>query len=164
LVDRLGEAAGNIVDAVSGEVLGQHRGTFTVTIGQRRGLDLRVPAEDGTPRYVVDIDMETRNVIVGSPDLLDVHAIEATHPIWCGASLDSNSRELLVQVRAHSDPVPAQVRFDGETVRVELIDPIRGLAPGQTVAIFDGTRVVGSATIDATDRIAAREPLASTRQ
>ena len=55
LVGKLGEQSGVIRDAASGEVLGQHRGTFTVTIGQRRGLNLTTPAEDGQPRYVVDV-------------------------------------------------------------------------------------------------------------
>ncbi len=164
LVDRLGEAPGNVIDAGSGEVLGRHRGTFTVTIGQRRGLDLKIPAEDGAPRYVIDVDVATGDVIVGSPELLDVRHLEASHPIWCGPALDEAAREVLVQVRAHAEPVPATASFDGAIVRVDLHVPIRGLAPGQTVAIYDATRVVGSATVDATDRIAARTAAASMAQ
>jgi tRNA-specific 2-thiouridylase len=156
LVERLGEDPGNVIDASSGEVIGRHRGTFTVTIGQRRGLDLKIPAEDGAPRYVIDVDVVSGDVIVGSPDLLDVWRIEATNPIWCGPALGAEAAAVLVQVRAHADPVAAQARLDGSTVRVDLTEPIRGLAPGQTVALYDGTRVVGSATVDATDRIASR--------
>src|SRR4029079_1934863 len=37
LADRLGEAPGDIVDAASGAVLGQHKGAFAYTVGQRRG-------------------------------------------------------------------------------------------------------------------------------
>ena len=43
---------------------------------------------------------------------------------------------------------------DGE-VAIELLDPAYGIAPGQAAVIYDGTRVVGSATISATDRVAA---------
>ena len=40
---------------------------------------------------------------------------------------------------------------DGRLV-VDLDVPVRGVAPGQSVVLYDGTRVVGSATITATDR------------
>ena len=37
-------------------------------------------------------------------------------------------------------------------VEVELLDPAEGIAPGQAVVVYDGSRVVGSATISATAR------------
>jgi tRNA-specific 2-thiouridylase len=42
-----------------------------------------------------------------------------------------------------------------ERVEIELLDPAYGIAPGQAAVIYDGTRVVGSATISATTRAAA---------
>lgn len=54
---RLGDAPADIVDVDSGEVLGHTEVAYALTIGQRRGLDLRVPAADGEPRYVVDVDL-----------------------------------------------------------------------------------------------------------
>ena len=71
---RLGEHPGDIVDVASGEVVAHHEGAHAFTIGQRRGLNLRVPAEDGAPRYVVDVDIATSTVFVGSPEQLDVWA------------------------------------------------------------------------------------------
>jgi tRNA-specific 2-thiouridylase len=59
----------------------------------------------------------------------------------------------LVQLRAHGDPLPAVVRhLDDDTLDVELLAAARGVAPGQAVVVYDGTRVVGSATIDRTRR------------
>jgi tRNA-specific 2-thiouridylase len=43
---------------------------------------------------------------------------------------------------------------DGE-LRVRLDQPVRGIAPGQAIVLYDGTRVVGSATIASTDRMVA---------
>ena len=40
---------------------------------------------------------------------------------------------------------------DGRLV-VDLDDPVRGVAPGQSVVLYEGTRVVGSATIGETSR------------
>jgi tRNA-specific 2-thiouridylase len=60
-------------------------------------------------------------------------------------------------VRAHGDEVPAWARVDDdepEVVHVRLDARLRGVAPGQSVVLYDGTRVVGSATIASTDRSA----------
>ena len=43
LAERLGEAPGDIVDARTGEVLGQHSGAYAYTVGQRKGLHLTGP-------------------------------------------------------------------------------------------------------------------------
>lgn len=148
---RVESVPGPIVDAGSGAVVGHHAGANTFTIGQRRGLDLRTPAEDGSPRYVVGVDIATSTVTVGSADLLDVAAIEGDHLTWTTDPL-TDRRHLAVQVRAHADPVEAAVRVGNDRMLIALDTPIRGLAPGQTVVVYDGTRVVGSATVDATHR------------
>jgi tRNA-specific 2-thiouridylase len=52
------------------------------------------------------------------------------------------------QVRAHGEEVPAQAWADGDgLVEVRLSGRLRGVAPGQSVVLYEGTRVVGSATI-----------------
>jgi tRNA-uridine 2-sulfurtransferase len=49
--------------------------------------------------------------------------------------------------------VPAVVRLlEDNTLDVELLTPARGVAPGQAAVVYDGTRVVGSVTIDRTRR------------
>jgi tRNA-specific 2-thiouridylase len=150
---RLGTAPGDIVDAESGDVVARHEGAYAFTIGQRRGLNLRVPAEDGSPRYVVDVDVQTRTVTVGAPELLDVDVIEGIRPIWAGGAIGEVDIDVFAQVRAHGTPVPARARLVGDRVIVDLGEPIRGLARGQAVVLYDGTRVVGSATVDATHRV-----------
>lgn len=148
---RVESTPGLIVDAGTGAVVGNHSGAHAYTIGQRRGLDLRTPAEDGAPRYVVDVDVSTSTVTVGSAEMLDITAIEADHVTWAGNPQDGR-RPLAVQVRAHADPVDAAVGVEGDRMHIELETAIRGLAPGQTVVVYDGTRVVGSATVDVTHR------------
>lgn len=152
LAVHVGAAPGAVVDAETGAVLGSHPDAHAFTIGQRRGLDLRVPSEDGSPRYVVDVDIDTSTVRVGRAELLDVHGLEGGHLTWAGEPSGSTPRPVSVQVRAHAAPVPASLRIvDGRAV-VELSEPIRGLARGQTAVFYDGDRVIGSVTIDATDR------------
>lgn len=152
LVDRIGDRPGSIVDVSTGREVGQHRGIFTVTIGQRRGLDLRIPGEDGRPRYVVDVDAATDTVLVGPAEQLDVTALWARDVIWAGPPLDGNWREVMAQVRAHHEAVPARARITDEELQVELREPIRGLAAGQSVVIYAGTRALGSGRIAKTVR------------
>ena len=146
----LGEKPGPIVDVSTGRDVGSHQGTFTVTIGQRRGLDLRIPGEDGRPRYVVDIDDSTDTVYVGSPEMLDVDGLVADHVIWAAPALTAEWSNVSAQVRAHHHPVPAQARMLDDTIDVVLLEPVRGLATGQTVVLYSDSRVLGSGRISQT--------------
>lgn len=144
-------AHGDIVD-VDGNRVGAHEGVFGFTVGQRKGLRIGTPAPDGRPRYVLDVSPVSRTVTVGSAADLDVCALTGVRPRWC-ADPPRGRVEALVQLRAHGDPLPAVVRLvDAETLDVELLSAARGVAPGQAVVVYDGTRVVGSATIDRTRR------------
>ncbi|WP_256792571.1 tRNA 2-thiouridine(34) synthase MnmA [Terrabacter sp. Ter38] len=147
LTRELGEAPGDIVDT-SGEVVGQHAGAFAYTVGQRRGLALSRPAADGEPRYVVEVRAETNQVVVGAADLLGVNAITGDHARWCGLAPEGVVH-VGAQVRAHGEEYAATARADGDRVEVRLEGRVRGVAPGQSVVLYEGTRVVGSATISA---------------
>ena len=56
------------------------------------------------------------------------------------------------QVRAHGETVPATAWCDGDDLVVELVEPLRGVAPGQAVVLYDADAVIGSATIASTVR------------
>ncbi|HEX7106688.1 MAG TPA: tRNA 2-thiouridine(34) synthase MnmA [Acidothermaceae bacterium] len=146
-----GDARGDIVD-VEGNRLGEHDGVFGFTVGQRKGLRIGTPAPDGRPRYVLDVSPVSRTVTVGTAADLDVRALTGVRPRWC-AEPPVGRVERLVQLRAHGEPMPAVVRLlDDGRLDVELLRAARGVAPGQAVVVYDGTRVVGSATIDRTRR------------
>ena len=148
LGDRAPNRGGDILDDATGEVLGHHEGTWAYTVGQRKGLRLGRPAPDGKPRFVLDIEPVTGTVTVGSKERLAVDGLACTRPRWCGAI--PRLLRGTVQLRAHGAELPAVVRVDGDRVDVELLEPASGVAPGQTAVFYDGSRVVGSARIDAT--------------
>lgn len=158
LRDKLGDRApnheGTIVDDDTGEVLGRHEGSYGFTIGQRKGLRIGRPAPDGRPRFVLDIEPVSGTVTVGPRERLAVHRLRGIRPRWCGTVPDRLSGT--VQLRAHGEEHRAVLVRDGDEVDVELLEPAYGIAPGQAAVLYDGSRVVGSATISATDRVAAR--------
>jgi tRNA-specific 2-thiouridylase len=142
----VGVAPGPVVDS-SGAVLGTHDGAHQFTVGQRRGLGVASP--DGRPRYVLSISPATSTVTVGPAEALDVSVVLGVRARWAGPAPEPGAR-CLVQVRAHGDAVPCTVLVDGSSVEIALDAPVRGVAPGQAAVLYDGDRVVGAATIDAT--------------
>ena len=145
---RLGRRPGAVVDE-DGTTVGEHDGTHHFTIGQRRGLRLGVPAADGKPRYVLDISPVTGTVTVGPQESLAVRGLDARRPSWTGPVRLGPWRGH-VQVRAHGAALPASALLQADRVEVTLDEPALGVAPGQAVVLYEGTRVVGGATIAGT--------------
>jgi tRNA-specific 2-thiouridylase len=153
LAARLGAQPGEVVDAGSGTVLARHDGVHGFTVGQRRGLGLGRPAADGRPRYVLGIEPVSGTVRVGPAEALDVWSISAERAVWSAGTAPAEPVECTVQVRAHGGLAGAVARVDGVDLQVELSEPLRGVAPGQAVALYRpdaaGDVVLGSATITA---------------
>ncbi|MBZ5733057.1 tRNA 2-thiouridine(34) synthase MnmA [Nocardioides sp. TRM66260-LWL] len=156
LGDRAPDVPGPILDDATGEQVGAHDGTLGLTIGQRRGLRLGRPAPDGRPRYVLDIEPVSGTVRVGPREALAVDGLVAGRAIWAGAAPDDGAvldgDDLVVQLRAHGAAHRARATVDGPLLRVDLLEPASGVAPGQAVVVYRGSRVVGSATIESTVR------------
>jgi tRNA-uridine 2-sulfurtransferase len=148
LGQRLGNLPGDIVD-LAGVKIGEHAGSHRFTVGQRRGLRLGTPADDGQPRFVVAITPATNTITVGPCDALAVKMISAVRPTWTGKP-PAGGWSGQVQVRAHGQPMEATVAVHDQHLEVLLDSATRGVAPGQAVVLYTGTRVVGSATISAT--------------
>lgn len=148
----LGARQGEFVDT-AGEVVGEHSGFHQFTIGQRKGLRLGTPAADGRPRYVLDIEPVTNRVVVGAREELAVTALEGIRATWTQAPIVGSWRGC-AQIRAHGEPLPATFVTSADAWRLQLDAPVAGVAPGQGVVAYDGDRVVGSATIARTERVA----------
>ncbi|MDD9207477.1 tRNA 2-thiouridine(34) synthase MnmA, partial [Georgenia sp. 10Sc9-8] len=135
-----------------------HDGAYAYTVGQRKGLGLTRPAPDGRPRYVLEVRPETNQVVVGPSELLSVDRISGTDTVWLADDVcaEDGWTDVQVQVRAHGEPVPAQVRRDESGLVVRLGTPLRGIAPGQSLVVYAGSRVLGQATISDARRGAAQ--------
>lgn len=169
----LGAKTGEILDP-DGNILGTHEGYYQFTVGQRKGLQLGRPAADGKPRYVLETRPKTNQVIVGAQELLNVDTIEAEDIVWMGdpslavvnqAATDSYGDEVCgslnavpsevvtAQMRAHGTPsVVTNVTVDQGRVVVSLAASVRGIAAGQSLVLYRGSKVVLQATIAGTIR------------
>ncbi|WP_099331620.1 tRNA 2-thiouridine(34) synthase MnmA [Actinomyces minihominis] len=177
----LGSAPGDIVDT-EGNVLGEHDGYYRFTIGQRKGLRIGRPSESGRPRYVLETDPSTNTVVVGESTLLSVDTITTRNLVWqsgpselevnqeaqvaFGATMGGRglnevpSEVLTAQIRAHGTPSVITsvqvVEGAGEHLVVTLAEPIRGVAPGQSLVLYRGSRVVAEGTIASSTRVGSR--------
>jgi len=155
LADHLGAADGPILDR-DGRHLGSHAGAAAFTVGQRKGLNIGFPTDDGRPRFVLEVRPVTNEVIVGPREALAVTELAGSRFSWAGQPpVDSGTPwSCEVQVRAHADPVVATAVLREGLGTTELVisvdEPIMGVAPGQTAVVYLGTRVLGQCTIDRT--------------
>jgi tRNA-specific 2-thiouridylase len=150
LTEKLGERPGPIVDAETGEQLGSHTGYFGYTIGQRKGLGLQRPAPDGKPRYVLGIEPVSGTVTVGPASGLQVSEITAANRIvYSTGEQPPFPIRTVAQVRAHGGTVCGTADLVDGAIRLRLDEPISGIAPGQTVVLYDPADeyVIGAATI-----------------
>ncbi|HWI32386.1 MAG TPA: tRNA 2-thiouridine(34) synthase MnmA [Microbacterium sp.] len=149
LAERVGAQTGEILDR-SGAVVGTHEGAHAFTVGQRRGLKLGVPADDGKPRFVLEVRPVSNTVVVGPKEALAIAEISGSRFSWAGRAPEFGSFPCHVQIRAHADPVPALAVHRDDNLTVTPESPLDGVAPGQTAVLYDGTRVLGQFTIDTT--------------
>ncbi len=139
---------GEIVD-MEGNVLGTHRGVIHYTIGQRRGLGI---GGLDTPLYVVKLDPDKRQVVVGPKEALATRRVPIRELNWLGDGkvTDRTEWEVAAKVRSTRPPRPAILRPISETeAEVELLTPEEGVSPGQACVLYqpDSSRVLGGGWI-----------------
>lgn len=156
VIDRIrpqGAIPGDIVHQ-DGRVLGRHEGVTRYTIGQRRGLNVAV----GDPLYVVKIDAESRQVIVGPKEALLTAGVILKEINWLGDHLNvdaaaAESIAVMARVRSTAEPVAARLTKDGVDIAVTFDSPEHGVSPGQACVLYDPQapdRVLGGGFIDRT--------------
>jgi tRNA-specific 2-thiouridylase len=141
-------APGDIVDT-EGRVLAKHDGVINYTIGQRRGLGIGGLVD---PLYVVKLDADARQVVVGPKDLLATRTVPVREVNWLGdAPFDSQPEwHVAVKVRSTRPTTEAVIRPISATEgTVELVAAEAGVSPGQACVFYDrdSSRIYGGGWI-----------------
>jgi len=138
VVERLRPGAslpGEIV-TIDGEVVGEHPGVIHYTVGQRRGLGIAA----GEPQFVVRLDAEKRQVVIGPRAALMVRRIRLKDPSWIGdgplEAAAARGERLAVKVRSTRPPAPARLALTDGGIAVELDAGEEGVAPGQACVFY----------------------------
>lgn len=128
----------------SGKVVGKHHGAVRYTIGQRKGLGLAM----GEPVYVCGKDMQTNTVTVGPNSSLLSSALQANDWNWFPFPELTEPMDVTVKIRHSQFEQPGRVFPEADGfARVEFAQPLRAVAPGQAVVLYQGDMVLGGGTI-----------------
>src|SRR5262245_10965440 len=136
-------AAVGMIQEKDGTVLGEHDGIDRFTVGQRKGLGVAA----GRKRFVLELLPETNTVVVGDEDDLLSSGLVASEVNWL---IDAPTEPLActAKIRYRHAGVSATVTAtaDGALVRFDVPQP--AVTPGQAVAFYAGTRVLGGGWIE----------------
>ena len=132
---------GNIVRS-DGQVMGEHEGSHSFTVGQRKRLKLRDPA----PYFVTEVRPETNEVVVGLEDELLTDRMSVRRVNW--QSLPRTG-DVHVKIRSRHAKAAAEITaVDGDHVQVRFHSAQKAVAPGQAAVFYEGDRVLGGGWID----------------
>ncbi|KZY35707.1 tRNA 2-thiouridine(34) synthase MnmA [Roseovarius sp. HI0049] len=146
---RPGAAEPGQIVHVDGRVLGEHEGVIHYTIGQRRGLGIGGLSD---PLYVVKLDVDAKQVIVGPKELLATRVVPVREINWLGDEAFTSRDEwhVSVKVRSTRPPREAIIRPISDTeAEVELLTAEEGVSPGQACVFYEtgGSRILGGGWI-----------------
>jgi len=153
LRDYLGERGvlrpGPLLDG-EGKCLGEHAGAALYTVGQRHGLGLAA----GRPVYVTRVDAATGEVVVGGLEALAARSLVCDEA-WLHPTLRAQAGAAVLG----GLPLVGRIRYRGPAQAVEtwsweadallvaFTEALRAAAPGQSLVLYAGERVVGHGII-----------------
>jgi tRNA-specific 2-thiouridylase len=136
---------GEIVD-LDGKVLGEHGGLAFYTIGQRKGIRIAAPE----PYYVVAKDTEENQLVVGFAEQIGERTLTAGQANWIAGEPPQLGKAYDVMIRYRARPKPVRLLSVGMTdFRLEFMERVRGITPGQVAVLFDGETCLGGGVIHA---------------
>src|SRR5690348_8507616 len=142
--ESLPDTAGELV-TTSGEVIGEHHGIHSFTVGQRKGLGVAT----GSPLYVIQISGASKQVIVGGDEHLYSRTLRARRFNLIAVDQLREPMRVAVKIRHRHEPAAALIerieteRTCEDEILVTFDQPQRAITPGQAAVFYDGDVVVG---------------------
>lgn len=129
----------------AGEIIGQHKGLIYYTIGQRKGLGISYKY----PLYVIAINKEKNEIILGEEKDLYSHIIEITDT---NILVDNLPKKAQGKIRYKYKPTPCTIeKIDNNNIKVIFDEPVKSATPGQALVLYDNDICLGGGTINKID-------------
>lgn len=123
---------GNIVDT-DGKVLGKHEGMWNYTIGQRKGLGVSAPY----PLYVVALNPEKNEVVVGYEDKTNNTGVSASNIVWQGIDSINEPFKATAKIRSTGVAVSCTVYIDNyDNLCADFDVPVKAATCGQSLVVY----------------------------
>jgi len=138
---------GEVVD-LNGNVLGRHHGIINFTIGQRKGINIGGSKE---PLYVLRIDANKNQIVVGPKEKLAVDSLTAFYLNWIAIEKLEGQLEVKARLRSHQKEISCVVSpKGGDFVDVQFMTPQFSATPGQSIVFYQDDIVFGGGIIQST--------------
>ena len=146
--DRLAAAKRGEIQDRSGRSLRAHDGVHAFTVGQRRGVNVAA----GERLYVTSIDATTGTVVVDREESLLKRTARLARVSYPSGSTPGGPIEGLGKIRYLHTPSPATLApGENGTAIVRFLDPQRAMAPGQSLVLYAGDRVLAGGVIESVE-------------
>jgi tRNA-uridine 2-sulfurtransferase len=127
-----------------GRQLGEHRGLFRYTVGQRRGLGI----PDSSPWYVAGMDVDTNSLIVCKDSELFKERIKLKELHWLADVPPGIGSQYTVRIRySHRGSSAVIEQLQNDTATLLFDQPQRAVTPGQFAVFYRDTELLGSGVI-----------------
>ncbi len=148
------QSNGQIVNSKN-EVLGTHEGIYGYTIGQRKGIGIGgIKGQNNhNPFYVIKIDKQKNQIVVGTKKELEKHKIylKDIHLVCRNNTKKFNAK---IKFRSSQDKISATVNIlkPDNVAIVELNEPESGISPGQACVFYNRNELIGGGWIVAGEK------------
>ncbi len=148
LMSRIPENVGMIKDIDTNEIVGEHKGIYFYTIGQREGIKIGGQA---IPYFVVNKDIKNNILFVGHgtnhPKLYKSEVeLENIHFINPEISKNiTNNKELSASIRYRQKPQPGHL--DIANKKFIFSESQRAVTSGQSLVVYDKDKCIGGGII-----------------
>jgi tRNA-specific 2-thiouridylase len=133
----------------AGTVIGEHKGSFVYTIGQRHGFTLHTTDQERPPMFVTDTNIEQNTITVGTKeqipttaDLMFLRSPVLRQSVEVGEKLEA-------QIRYRQTPFSVTVtKKNDSSIEVTPVDDTQRPAAGQSCVLYRGSLCIGGGILE----------------
>ncbi len=133
----------------NGAVVGKHRGYPFYTVGQRKGLEIAL----GRPVFVTEIIPETNTVVLGEEEELKKNEATVGRINLIKYDAISEGMESITKIRYRDKGALSNLYHEGDKIKVQFYENVKGIAPGQSAVFYEGDDVIGGGIIQRSSQI-----------
>ena len=132
--------SGSVVD-LSGRILGNHKGIFSYTVGQREGLGV----SSKRPLYVISIDAEKNQLVVGDKKDLRASGLVAGN---VNLLVEDFPESIFAKIRYTHKGAKCKITNFKDKLKVLFEHEQEAITPGQSVVFYHNNTVLGGGIIE----------------
>jgi tRNA-specific 2-thiouridylase len=144
---------GDMVDVMSGRVVGRHDGLMFHTLGQRKGLGIGgQKTGSDLPWFAVGKDLKNNVLLVaqGEHPMLYSKSCEVTDLSWVAGNPPAEEFNCTVKTRYRQADINCSIKLTDRGAKITFDKEVRAVTPGQHAVFYNSEICLGGGIIDKT--------------